>query len=79
MGIHVMKTEYSIFHKYLEWDEYNSIVKNTKPLLKADEVFINWRINLLESFDKIDVKLLSIPFSIPHEKYLDFMNKFIIG
>lgn len=77
MGLHVMKTEYSSFHNFLEWDQYNSIVTGKSPLLRTDEVFENWRLNLTDAYKKADIKLLRIPFHLPHERYLDYMNKFV--
>lgn len=79
MGLHVMQTEYSNFHNFLEWDQYNSIVTGVRPLLKVNEVLKNWQSNLSNSFKNADIKLLQIPFNLKHEKYLDYINRVLIN
>lgn len=79
MGIHIMKTEYSkLLHNNLEWDRYNSIALNIKPILKLENVFDNWRDSLSKAFINVEVQLLHIPFDLPHEDYLKTVHKYIL-
>lgn len=79
MGLHVMKTEYSGFHNFMEWDAYNSIAKHVHPLLNTEAVFKNWENNLMASFRNVNFKLLHIPVKILHADYLNYMNKLVSG
>lgn len=79
MGIHVMKTEYGkILHNYLEWDKYNSLALGEEPILDLEQVFDIWRNNLRKAFENINIKLLHIPYHIPHEEYLINIHKIIL-
>ena len=78
MGLHVMKTEYGIFHNHLEWDSYNSLAMNEKPLLQLEQVFQNWKSNLGAVFNQAQIQSLHIPSSEKHEDYLAYINKFLV-
>lgn len=77
MGVCVMKTEYGVFHNFIEWDNYNSLGKGLDPIIDLGVVFETWKENLTSSFENVDIKMLSIPYDVPHEEYLDFMNKLL--
>lgn len=79
MGIHIMKTEYNkIFHNYLDWDEYNSIALGVQPILNLNKVFENWKRNLNEALENVNIQLLHIPFKMPHEEYLKNVHRYIL-
>ncbi|MBT0812860.1 hypothetical protein KIH41_16355 [Litoribacter ruber] len=78
-GLNVIKTEYEVFNKFLEWDNYNSIIKNVHPILRLEEVFKNWNNTLNSAFLDSEVNSLHIPYKIPHEDYLKFIENQLIN
>jgi hypothetical protein len=79
MCLDVMKTEYAVFHKFLYWERFNSLAIGRQPLLDISKVVKNWRFHLRSIFDQTPVNLIKIPFSIPHEKYLDEIKKIVLS
>lgn len=78
MGIHVMKTEYGIFHNHLEWDAYNSLAIGMAPVLQSDQVFKHWENNLTAVFQQVNLQSLHIPIGEKHEDYLNFINDILL-
>lgn len=77
MGIHVIKTEYTIFNNFLEWDGYNATALHTAPVLSLQHVMENWREMQIRAFQNVQLQLLHIPASMPHAEYLDYMSRII--
>jgi hypothetical protein len=61
MIIGIMETEYFVFHKLLEWENYNATSLGLPPLLTMEQVRSSWK-QVLESFlETGSVEKLSIP------------------
>lgn len=79
MGIHVIKTEYTVFNNFLEWDCYNAIAMHTAPVLSLQHVIGNWQKMQIRAFQNVQLQLLHLPASMPHAEYLDYMSHVIRG
>lgn len=78
MGLHIMKTEYDVFHRHLEWDSYNALAMGVAPSLRVEDVFNNWKNNLNTAFSQATIESLHIPVEEKHEDYLNYINGFLV-
>jgi len=79
MGLHVMKTEYDIFHRQLEWDSYNALAMDATPTLRTEDVFDNWENNLKKVFSQAVIQTLHIPVDEKHEAYLEYISDVLMN
>lgn len=69
MSVSVLHTEYSVFHNFIYWDNYNSIALGISPLITMKKVTNNLKDILRKSFKPINIFKLSIPLEISHSEY----------
>lgn len=77
MSVSVMNAEYQIFHKFLDWENYNSLARQEKPVLSFENVLIDWRKVLAKAYSGIKIVKISIPLSLDHKEYQDSINALI--
>ncbi|MBW7896424.1 MAG: hypothetical protein H3C27_15050 [Opitutaceae bacterium] len=77
-SIAIMSAEYQVFHKFVEWEEYNCTLLGQKPVLSMTEIKINWRM-VLNSINDCDFWVLNVPMEIEHEEYRTEIRKILRG
>ena len=77
MTISVMMAEYSVFHNFIRWEEFNSVATGTKPMLTINGVICVWRSIFIEAFSKINIFKVSLPFHIDNKEYQEKILKII--
>ncbi len=74
----VLETEYHIFYKHLLWDQFNSIIAQSKPRLDYLTLLDQIENNLNEALSESDSFIIKIPININHNDYLNEMSQIIL-
>lgn len=75
MGLSVMETEYTIFHRVLEWEKYNALAIRLSPFLTMDEVRKTWRAVYMSGLKNSSIKKISIPLSAQFVDFRDLIEE----
>ncbi len=77
MSIAVMESEYGVFHRHLNWEEYNSFGGNRTPILTMAQVRDKWRAIYRSAFSKAEIIKVGIPLDIDHARYQSEIVKIV--
>jgi hypothetical protein len=77
ISIDIISAEYYVFHNQLEWHTYNSSVLETEPIVSLKEVKNNWKINMLDVFNKVNCYIIHIPQNLDHAEFLKQIERMI--
>jgi len=78
MACHVMLAEYQVFHKYINWEEYNSQAAGLVPVLRMADILKKWR-GIYKNIFPDQVYVLRIPMNVAHAAYNKQIVKLITG
>ncbi len=67
----VIKNEYRNFNSHIYWHQYNCSAINKDPILKLNEVFLNWEKTFNLVFNNIDCYIINIPIKINHKDFIE--------
>ncbi|WP_146140460.1 hypothetical protein [Zobellella endophytica] len=76
MACNVMNAEYQVFHKFIEWEEYNAAALGVSPLISMENVISKWKKVMNGSFP-ILINKVSIPIDIENVEYQEKIKKII--
>lgn len=79
MTIAVMSAEYQVFHKFLDWELYNSIAMERNPIIVMKRVVDNWREVLSKSFFGAECLKVRIPISMENSDYQRQLKEIILS
>ncbi|MDZ7782933.1 MAG: hypothetical protein U5K56_08370 [Halioglobus sp.] len=77
MSISVMSAEYQIFHKFLDWENYNALACGEVAMLTMKQVEARWQNVLLNVFSGLRLIKVSIPLFIDHKEYQEKINSMV--
>ncbi|MBM7560331.1 hypothetical protein [Marinitoga litoralis] len=78
LTIKVIQNEYFAFHQHIIWHEYNSLLKNIKPVITLNEVYSKWEKIGRNAFENLNLYIVRIPEKYDHQKFLnDFYTRII--
>ncbi len=70
MSLSVIQAEYFQFNNHILWHEFNCNAINKTPILKLEDVLLNWKRLSEKVFKNINCYVIYIPLHIDHKKFV---------
>jgi hypothetical protein len=77
--IDVINSEYQVFHKFIIWHAYNTMMSDVPKLVSLEDINLNWANILGRLPGRFDIKKLNIPFHQNHGEYQEYIRKVILS
>jgi len=77
--LNIIQNEYGCDTIHYNWEAYNSLFMNKKPLVDLNELYNRWFKIYNDIFSNINTYIIKIPINISHKEFLRHMENYFIG
>lgn len=79
LSMPVMRSEYEVFHRHLEWHEMNRVLMREDPVFTTDSIFARWERTAIQAFQGVDCLVIHAPKYMAHMEFRERMSALVAG